>query len=186
MARREYVSREERSRARSHRACRSWKEKLLFHSKQQELKKLPGTILSCLQTLEEPLYKNPLNLPTHPQNIFLSAPKQSPWNGKSLAPDEINFSIVFKYQLFPLESQFRYLLVPKKNCQSSSFIIVYIVYNMQTMTMIQPKLVLMDVDGFLKVSTYTCPIVPFISLQRPGSCSRRCQTLQQSAAGESI
>lgn len=130
MARREYVSREERSRTRSHRACRSWKEKLLFHSKQQELKKLPGTILSCLQTSEEPLYKNPLNLPTHPQNIFLSAPKQSPWNGKSLAPDEINFSIVFKYQLFPLESQFRYLLVPKKNCQSSSFIIVYIVYNM--------------------------------------------------------
>lgn len=34
------------------RACRSWKEKLLFHSKQQELKKLPGTILSCLQTSE--------------------------------------------------------------------------------------------------------------------------------------
>lgn len=66
------------------------KKKLLFHSKQQELKKLPGTILSCLQTSEEPLYKTTLNLPTHkewPQNIFLSALKQSPWNAKSLAPD---------------------------------------------------------------------------------------------------
>lgn len=43
---------------------------------------------------------------------------------------EINFSIVFKYQLFPLESQFRYLPVPKKNCQSSSFIVVHMLYTM--------------------------------------------------------
>lgn len=128
MVRRKYVWREEGSRARSHRACRSWKEKLLFHSKQQELKKLPGTI--CLVCKPQSNLCIRLHLPYPHIRNGLRISFYLLWSKalgmlSLLLLTEINFSIVFKYRLFSLESQFGHLLVPKKNCQSSSYITVY-------------------------------------------------------------